>query len=474
MEDTLVDNNAASTAPSMLASDIEKFNNERLSIIKKKYLQHDEEFIGLGYGGSESITIFIKDTFGRKIVRKILNEEFITPHWDKNGKGVMLPPVKKAVSQVNYLVNLPPETRNLFPQVLSHNLPDNTSLMTQAREYQYDMTYVGGIEISRFVREYSPSPKIVAMLYAEIFRVLKEKVHSQRRTDIVCETLEQSYFKKIEARLLLSHNTSPKVFSSQLLDADYIDLNGKTLRNWHVIIDRLRNNESFRRILEPKHHCLVVGDTNTENIKIENIKPLLNIDESLPFCFKQFDADDIGIRFLDPRAIGFHVDGVDTGVDDYMYDNKPWHNSIGNYDHIHGEHFDIGFEIGNINPKLNIMIHKDSPYYYSYSGIDRYFSYVMNSVYEYFDSEGKSHNEDPNWLVRFAFVMGTHFMAMPPFHFVKTGSGEFKDDAQSQKRALAVFAEGIRWLNCAVDILEGKRKTFLGMDVNFDTRFQYD
>jgi hypothetical protein len=301
------------------------------------------------------------------------------------------------------------------------------------------------------------------MLYAEIFRSVKENIHAFRRTPSPARTLDNSYFKKIEKRLELCKSTSPILFGDGLIRADYVKLNGKRLLNWHRVIDIIKNNTKFLSLLEPRYHNLVIGDTNTENIKIANIQPLLNVNESLPFSFRQFTADDIGLKFLDPRAIGYHFGDRDTGVDDYMYDNKPWHNSIGNYDDIHGEHFDIRYDIKNSTPEIDIEFHADSPYRYSYSGLENYFGHVMNSVYEYHDRTSKSYHEDPHWLVRFVFVMGTHFMAMPPFHFERNQDGTYDDNAQSQKRALAIYAEGLRWLNCALDLLEGKRKSFLGI-----------
>lgn len=463
MDDQMVLTNwAQELGADTLASDFEKYSEGRLKLIKELYLKEGEEITGLGYGGSESITIFIRDPSGANLVRKILNENFITAKWKRDGTGVMLPPAAKAFRQAKYLLELPDSARDLFPRVIWHTFSSTAGVSNG--QYQYDMTFVKGIEVSRFIREYKPSPRVVAMLYAEIFRALKEKIHSHRRTPVTRETLEESYFKKIEKRLDLCQQTSPILFDERLLRSEKIYLNGKCLHNWHVVINKIRNNSEYKEILEPFFHCLVVGDTNTENIKIENVTPLLNINESMPFIWRQFKAEDIGLRFLDPRAIGFHVDGKDTGADDYMYDNKPWHNSIGNYDNIHGEHFDLNYRFLDQTPSIDIHFHEDSPYSYSYKGIEKYFGFVMSSVYEYFDQDGKDYTEDPYWLVRFVFVMGTHFMAMPPFHFKRDADGTYHDDAQSQKRPLAIFAEGLRWLNCALELLEGKRKSFLGVN----------
>jgi hypothetical protein len=388
----------------------------------------------------------------------------------------MLPPVKKALAQARYLEQLPEAAKDFFPRVLhaEQQVVENEDGHTM--EYRYDMSYIEGIEVSHFVREYSPSPRVVAMLYAEIFRVLNEKIHSQNVGYINFSTLEQSYFKKIEDRLELCRATSPGLFGGGLLDADYVLVDGKLMKNYHQVIGILRRNKLYREVLEPKFHNLVMGDTNTENIKIENVEPLLKIDESKSFTERQFTAEEIGLKFLDPRAIGFHIDGEDSGVDDYMYDNKPWHNSIGNYDDIHGEHFDIEYRFEDGVPRVDIDFHEDSPYRNSYAGIEQYFPIVMNMAYEFSDPNSNHVEKDPEWLVRFVFLMGTHFMAMPPFHFKTEEDGTYIDDAKEQKRALAIYCEGLRWLNWAIDILDGKEDIVCGVylggryrldDINF-------
>jgi hypothetical protein len=41
--------------------------------------------------------------------------------------------------------------------------------------------------------------------------------------------------------------------------------------------------------------------------------------------------------------------------------------------------------------------------------------------------------------------------------FTKEADGLMIDNAQHQKRPLALYAEGIKWLNWAVEMLEGKK-----------------
>ncbi|MGE2624507.1 hypothetical protein ACQH8C_25560, partial [Escherichia coli] len=80
-------------------------------------------------------------------------------------------------------------------------------------------------------------------------------------------------------------------------------------------------------------------------IKLGNVAPLLAVqalideqrsEEDIARAMAAITAGTLELRFLDPRAIGFQTEGAECR-DDYMYDNKPWHNSIGHYDEIHNE-----------------------------------------------------------------------------------------------------------------------------------------
>jgi hypothetical protein len=178
-----------------------------------------------------------------------------------------------------------------------------------------------------------------------------------------------------------------------------------------------------------------------------------------------FTAEDIEIRFLDPRAIGFYENGVDTNADDPMYDNKPWHNSLGNYDKIHGEHFDLAYQLHREIPHILLAFDEENPYELAYSGIEEHFSEVMTAAWKLDNPDSDVNQNDPNWLIRFVFLMGTHFMAMPPYHFSKNNDGILIDNAHQQKRPLAIYVEGIKWLNLTLDMLEGKIDEFHGIPV---------
>ncbi|MDD5438904.1 MAG: hypothetical protein PHS37_01805, partial [Candidatus Omnitrophica bacterium] len=437
------------------------------------YVFAGETVVGFGKGGSESLTIFLRKPGERQItVRKVLSERLVTAQWDQEGKGVMLPPFTKAKRQVEYLQGLPPKARALFPRVLSAEErdipipPDQRTALTPKNgvyhEYMYDMSYVPGIELSEFIRQYKPKPEVVARIYEEIFRVLETNIHSYRRNTPTQPTLESSYFKKIEDRLALSQRTAPNTFNNDLLQPDYIYIDGKRYLNIHALLKKFREHPEYLKILEPRFHSLVMGDTNTENIKITDIKPIL---EAMLSGKIDFTAEEIGIKFLDPRAIGFHVNGQDTGADDPMYDNKPWHNSIGNYDPMHGEYFALQVKRSPQGTSINVDFDEDNPYKASYEGIERYFRKTMTDAWGLDKPDSEFLKHDPYWLIRFVFMMGTHFTAMPPFHFKTDIAGNMVDDYQHQKRPVAIYAEGIKWLNMALQMLEGQRTEYLGFQV---------
>lgn len=464
------------------------------------YVEADERIAGFGKGGSESMTIFIrKEGEERVTVRKILSEALTTARWNPDGDGVMLPPFAKAAKQAEFLQSLPLPVRDHFPEAfatLEREVPVPSHLRgedgrTGYREVIYEMSYVAGDEVSRFVEKHTPPPAVVARLYEQIIRVLNENVHSVGRHLAPGETLNTSYFKKIEDRLALCRRTAPQTFGEDLLDSERIAINGVSYLNSGALLERFRAAPEFLEILEPAFHSLVMGDTNTENIKITDSGPLLRAQqliedgaarEEIDAALAAVTADSLGIKFLDPRAIGYKSDGKDTR-DDAMYDNKPWHNSIGHYDEIHFEQFTMSVDVGRgKTPAIDIAFLEDNPYQRAYRvrdvvqgggtvdhgaprGMEDHFAPVMTAALGLDDPDSAYLKDDPYWLVRFVFVMGQHFTAMPPFHFQKELDGTLMDTYQTQRRPVAIYCEGIKWLNWALEMLEGTRTRFLGLEV---------
>lgn len=467
-----------------------------LSSTVNAYIEPGETVVGFGAGGSESMTMFFeRDDDPGLQVRKVLSDALTTVSWDPSGTGVMLPPFAKAQRQAEYLKALPASLRGVFPRVgkiTSRELPVPAHLAVHRsdafRELIYEMSYVPGEEVSRWVERTSPPSALVARVYEVIIGVLHGDVHSERRQPAPGGTLEEQYFTKIERRLALSQRTAPATFGPWLLDTERIVVNGRTLRNIGPLLAAFRGNPEFQAVLEPRFHSLVMGDTNTENVKVTNVEPLLAAQRviqsgadpvAVEAALRTITAKSIGLAFLDPRAIGYRSEGADTR-DDPMYDNKPWHNSIGHYDEMHNEQFELDTCVIEGTPNIDIRFRADNPYQRAYdvrdvlergeplsdhSGMEAHFARVMRSVYGLDDPNSAQHRDDPHWLTRFVFTMGTHFAAMPPFHFLSEVNGTLTDTPLTQRRPVAIYAEGIKWLNWALEMLEGSRTEFLGLPV---------
>ncbi len=441
----------------LLASIANKFSIGPTDI--EQYVKSQENVTGFARGGSESLVLFV--TPPQVVVRKIWSEKLLSAKWHPNGKGVMSSPLEKAKLQVDYLQNLPDAVKPYFPTIYDFREikiydVDADGMPVERRALICDQSYIPGIEISTFVERYQPAPQVVAHLHREILRCLKEKIHPQRKKRRDCPTIETSYLRKIAKRLEIAQQTAPRTFTS-LITSDYLWIDGKRYRNIAQLLDAF-SHPDFQDILEPQSHWLVMGDTNTENIKLTNPDVLLTAMQQDRW---NLTYEDLGIRFLDPRAIGFNSVGANV-VDDYMYDNKPLHNSLGNYDVIHGEHFTIHVTTEQGEPHITLQHKEHHPFREPYREIDQYFSYIMGGWG--LDDPEVSRN-DPYWLIRFTFIMGTHFAAMPPFHFKKECNGQVRDEYDPQKRAVAVYCEGIKWLNLAHDMLTGERKALYGVPV---------
>lgn len=459
------------------------------------YLNPGDTLVGFGEGGSESMTIFFRRRGQDELmVRKVLSEALTTARWDPEGLGPMLPPFTKAKRQAEYLMALPASVREYFPQV--HSLlerevrqPGGSGGDEVRREVIYEMSFVPGVEVGQYVARHNPPPVVVARLYQEIVEFIHHKIHSVHRVASPGSTLEEQYFRKIEDRLDLSRQTAPRTFGPDLLDTDEIEINGRRYRNYRTLLAAFRCAPNFQSVLEPPFHSLVVGDTNTENIKIGQTAPLGRAQRlaeggaglaEMSGALAAITPESVGLRFLDPRAIGWRSDGSSTR-DDPMYDNKPWHNSIGHYDEIHNELFDLDVSRASDDaPAVSVDFHDGNPYQRSYRvrdvaergltvtpdqpmGIEDYFARVMTGVHA--DRPVGYEWSDPYWIIRFVFTMGTHFTAMPPFHFTSEVDGTILDSNDAQRRPIAIYCEGIKWLNWSLEMLEGTRTEFLGVPV---------
>jgi hypothetical protein len=303
--------------------------HDRRSAVAHRYLNPGENVVGFGEGGSESLTMFITRPGQDEItVRKVLSEALLTTRWSRRGQGVMLPPFAKARKQFEYLRGLPNSIRHYFPR--AYDLQEreiDVSLHLRKRgqntykEVIYAMSYVPGKEFSQFIATHSPPASIIARIYEQILVTLDQDIHTVNRIRAPGGTLESSYFSKIESRLALCRRTAPLTFGADLTDTELIRINGVSYLNASALLKRFRRHREFHDVLESRFHALVVGDTNTENIEITNFGPIQDAQQliesgapgaAIDDALRAITSRSIGIKFLDPRSIGFHSNGADT------------------------------------------------------------------------------------------------------------------------------------------------------------------
>lgn len=447
------------------ATRVDEFSNAVLSSLRRtravsvaevlSYVGPGESLIGHGRGGSESLLLFVRRPRGTVVARKVVSERFIATVWPEDGSGVMTPPFRKAQRQVEYLDALPADAAPLFPRILSWHqrrspVPPGDrrfGARDHVNEVVYDVTYLAGTDVTSFVAHWRPAPHAVARLYEETLRLLRERVHRHRVVARTTADVDECHLRKVSDRLALAHRVAPLAFPRYLTQSETVRVDGTPLLNVGPLLERFRDPRVTQR-LEAPAYCLTMGDANTENVRIGNPKALLR-------CLaadRDFTAEEIELRFVDPRAVGVRTAGA-TVVDDYLYDAKMWHNSLGRYDAVHGDHAAVRVEADGTGVAVTTL-REPTPYDESYAGIDRYLLPAMRDAVA--AQERASGFRDADWEARFAFLMGTHFCAMVPFHFALDDRRAISGGPSAQPRPLALFCEGLAWLNATLDVLDGR------------------
>jgi hypothetical protein len=410
-----------------------------------RYVAADEELLDWGRAGTESVVLIMRSKVG-VFARKIMANRFSACPWAAAGDGAMAPPARKGRYQVEYLTNLPAAAQEYFPTVLAMHEPIGMSRRAgegcgppQPDELVVDLSFIEGPSISSLVAAAAPPAVAVARLYEETLRLLRDKLHCHRVSPPPPHGSASQHLSKVSGRLALTHRALPRLVGAHLLVAERIRYDGIGLRNWPWLARTLRARLHDRVSLLPPRLCLTMGDTNTENVKVTNPATFLAAVESGNL---DFTYDDLGLMFLDPRGIGWGTTGADV-VDDYLYDLKIWHNSLGNYDVLANGHYQV--RLSHVGTHLDVRIDRGpNPFDLSYEGIGDYFSSVIGRTL------GDVTRTDPGWFERFLFVMGTHFLAMLPFHVHRRADGTIPDTVPQQRRVVALYCEGLWWLNCFV------------------------
>lgn len=370
----------------------------------------------------------------------------------------MSAPFKRASLQADFITSLPASAAQFFPKI--YDVRRRTRAATaeerlrldreSIEEVIYDESYLAGTDLSALIEQMRPPARLTAAIYRELARLVQEQLHIHRRCLRAENMVERSYFCKMENRLALAKKSIPTVLSDDFIEVPAILINGQPYLGIRYILSELREIAQKSTILEPLSYCLTMGDMNTQNIKIGNEQVILT---ALASGREDFTYHDLEVKLVDPRGIGPISQGGTT-VDDYLYDAKFWHNSLAHYDIWYNGYFDLLFSTDRGIPEITIHLRSNQPFGESYEKIGSYFRDVMETG---FDGQGTSlMDADPHWVIRFVFLMGTRMCAMLPFHLQKAATGHVEDNWQQQARPIALYCEGIVWLNRALQMLRGQ------------------
>lgn len=350
-------------------------------------------------GGSESQTQLVVDVGSRrKFVRKEAHQHAALVDWPGDhpySKGL----VWRLRRQVSFLQSLPPGAIQLFPQVLA--VDDN-----RPKSLSVDLEYIDGPTVSQLARS-EPARWGPAVELAR--EVLQTRVHCHWRTPAAGWHLFQHWHvSKMTSRFGLARSA---VLAHHLEQRRQIVVNGRQLSPLRVVLDQLSTHEAM---LSPAWLSMVVGDTNTHNILVE-------------------DQNAQQIRFLDPRGVGVLIDG--HVVDDPLYDWKFWHNSLGHYDAL----FEGRFELTGAADGEVLLRHSDP------LGVR-----TWRAAHQLFGRDPLVTGDfDPIFLgqhvfQRFLFLMGSHFVAMMPFHLNR-------HNQEGRCAADLMYLEALFWLNLCLN-----------------------
>jgi thiamine kinase-like enzyme/CheY-like chemotaxis protein len=267
------------------------------------------------------------------------------------------------------------------------------------------------------------------------------------RQDIDLKFIDETYFNKYSSRLnqiqelvreLKNTNSSPALDAyERLLNSKDIQFEGKKLLNPAAILEQLKTDASFIKLLTPPFLTIIHGDLHFDNILVNDRLP-----------------KKIKIKLIDPR--GFQLIGYPPGSGDVAYDiGKLLHSAHGYYDFIHEGY--LTAEIGSFKylkngslevPTLGRQEWADVPHKGGGSGdiMTSHRRIVQSWTWDVFDElaqyiqtwiEKSDYSEkDPNWWLRSRFNEAMHFCTMGRFHI--------REDVG---RVIAIQIRGIELMN---------------------------
>ena len=280
----------------------------------------------------------------------------------------------KLINEINWYKNIPEKILELVPKVIDSDVSNNPFIKLEYVKYP---TLSELWLYSDFTSDFWK--KIIHDLLdiIQTFKKHKENVTEQEYYSI--------YFQKTVDRIneLIKNN---KIFK-EVFDKEYISINGKKLKNWPLISDKIE--QKIERIYNKDDNCLIHGDLYFSNIL--------------------YDAESNKYKLIDPR--GQWGNGMSG---DIKYDiAKIRHSIVGGFDTITNGLYTVTYEKTN---GIGINVFEPENYQIICKELD-------TEIKKYWD------------LDEIKMIEGLLFISMLPLH------------EDNFERQLAFFTIGIKRLN---------------------------
>ena len=279
---------------------------------------------------------------------------------------------EKLADEINWIMNLPDDVANHFPEIISHNINSEPTYFEMPC-YEFPTLRTLILDDSMNAQDaLSLLDKILSFMFKEVY-------HEKRQTSK--NYLTEIHLKKIFVRLIQTKNTV--YMFREIIDAESLTINGTEYENILSLTRKINQNWEMKKLLTPEFTCRTHGDLHFDNILIDN------------------ETDDF--MLIDPRG--------NFDYDVYYDLGKIWHSCHGLYDFIHSGRFSLKRE--------------DNAFEYAFeegAPLDSYRE-ILRGIPAILEKHEDIKN-DPHWEIRTLFSEASHFASVAPFHLKMDGIEE--------------------------------------------------
>ena len=301
----------------------------------------------------------------------------------------------KLLDEINWLMALPSELKEMFPTVVDH--------CVMPPEIWFDMPFYDAPNIRKNILtgifDSSEAVKITERLLDFVFSNLYSRIITETPENWVMN----KHIARVEERLLKTAEEAP-LFRS-VLSAKTIVINGERYQNLAPLFFKLKNSATLLDVVTPDKMRMIHGDLHFQNIL------LTGGSEHFPFTL------------ADPR-------GEKNGSDFYYDLGKLWHSFNGLYDLVHTDQYSLNYIIKNMD-EINVDLHLGTKQILdTYNKIH---DAIQKSILKY-----ELISADKYWLLKIKFNEVMHFSSVVPFHL-------FNDC--KEHRGLVLYFVAVRLIN---------------------------